>query len=373
MPPRAPATLRSKASSLLTSWIPRRPLSSMPWRRQQGDVAPDDDEGWAASAEWPLLKTRTRARRCHVSEPGFSTAADADADVSLAQPSPLGQALADLGHEADDGVKAKTDPRLMLVLHGLSPNLNPSDFYRLGSDQDWSWQRVIKKVQQQRHRDTLEPLGCYQVSFDSAAAAAAYRDTLDRLHRLSRHKLLSPTGLWESCVPLFLRSPTAVSPAAELAGFTLVAASQPAVNFERKRVKGKQPWSTRLLARVAPFAGPGERPPVVLLHVYPPTLDAPVLSRFIEADGAARGCPWRVSNIKHLEAGLETPSHLPRTTSTVAKHFRTLEKQKSRFVVVCATDAEARRFHRRWNQLTLTTGQGSTVSRNLVHASIIKW
>jgi hypothetical protein len=33
----------------------------------------------------------------------------------------------------------------MLILHGLSPNLNASDFYRLAPSDLSSWQSVIKK------------------------------------------------------------------------------------------------------------------------------------------------------------------------------------------------------------------------------------
>lgn len=219
-------------------------------------------------------------------------------------------------------------------------------------------------VQQRRDHHTLEPLGSYHVSFAAAATAIAYRDAVVRLHRMGRHRLMSPAGLWESCVPPFLRSPAAADPAAELAGFTLVPASQPAVAVERKRVQTKKSWSASLLARLAPLDV--DRPPAVLLHVYPPTLDARLLSRFIDVDSAARGCPWRVLKLRHLE-----PEH--DQSSPAAHDSDTLEKQRSRFVVICATEAEARRFHRRWNQRTLTAGRDGTASRNVVHASIINW
>ncbi|XP_044724146.1 uncharacterized protein HRG_02042 [Hirsutella rhossiliensis] len=322
LPSRAPATLRSTAP-LTACRIPRRPLSLTPWRQQHRHQRNGNghDEAEAPDAQ---LGKRTRPQ-LDVSEPAVRDAFSQDDAVSLTQPSALGQALADLAKKDDDG--DSKDPRTMLILHGLSPNLKPSDFYRLGSDCDSSWQRVIRKVQQQRDRHTLEPLGCYHVSFASAAPAVAYCDTILRLHRLSRHKLLSPTGLWESCVPPFLRSPAGAHPAAELAGFTLVPASRPAFTVERKRVQTKKSWSAQLLARLAPLAAPSHRPPAVLLHVYPPTLDARVLSRFIDVDGAARGCPWRVSKLQHLEAAHdESASLVPRRTSPGA----TLEKQKSR-------------------------------------------
>lgn len=100
MPPRAPATLRPAVAL------------TMP-RRQQ------------------LSTTRRQARADAVDEPV----------------SPLAKALADTGgrDDADDSSRPKTDPRTMLIFHGLSPSLKPSDFYRLGSGHDLSWQRLIRK------------------------------------------------------------------------------------------------------------------------------------------------------------------------------------------------------------------------------------
>ncbi|KND93237.1 hypothetical protein TOPH_02184 [Tolypocladium ophioglossoides CBS 100239] len=274
----------------------------------------------------------------------------------------------------------KTDSRLMLILHGLSPNLNPSDFYRLAPNDLSSWHSVIKKVQQQRNPTTLEPLGRYHISFSTASAASSYRDRLLRLHRLSRHKLRSPNGLWESSVPPFLKSCSGEPPTAELDAFAVLPGSQPAVDVDRWRVSARNSWAKALGDVVHKFDY-GEKPPVVLLHVYPPTLTAEDVFRFIREDGVARGCRWKVCPPHHLKPETRAAKDTVDGDDAAAaqkpsfgyKDFDTLEKQQSRFVVVCATEAEARRFHRHWNQRNLTAGPGDRATRNVVHASIINW
>ncbi|UKZ74258.1 hypothetical protein TrVFT333_001920 [Trichoderma virens FT-333] len=101
----------------------------------------------------------------------------------------------------------------MLIIDGLSPNLNATDFYRIAPNDLSNWQSAIKKVQQQRKVDTLEPLGRYWVTFSTGQAAASYRDRLVRLHKLNGFKLRSASGLWESSVPSSLKVSLASPPA----------------------------------------------------------------------------------------------------------------------------------------------------------------
>lgn len=127
----------------------------------------------------------------------------------------------------------------------------------------------------------------------------------------------------------------------------------------------------------------GDKPPVVLVHIYPPTLTADDLGRFIREDGFSRGCKWKVCPPQDLQAQAgEKITGRGRDEDRAAwdvpppsqKDIDTQEKLKSRFVVVCANEAEARRFHRHWNQRTLTAGPGEAeATRNIVHASIINW
>lgn len=147
-------------------------------------------------------------------------------------------------------------------------------------------------------------------------------------------------------------------------------------------------WAKQLADIVHKFDY-GEKPPVVLLHVYPPTLTVADIARFISEDGLSRGCKWKIGGPQHLEPlGLPLPLAMQRNDETLDNrnergeaasesqpHRDTdpVDKLRSRFVVVCANEAEARRFHRHWNQRTLTAGPGLPESRNIVHASIINW
>lgn len=313
--------------------------------------------------------------------------------------------------------------RLMLVIDGLSPNLNASDFYRLAPSDLASWQSVIKKVQQQRDPKTLEPLGRYLVSFSNVEAATAYCEKLLRLHRLSKLRLGSASGLWESQVPPHLRaslfdgntgvnsnttnlsampiasSVSALSSTPEATSsssgstttltdlvdaFTLAPGSQDLLTIERKRVTISRPWTQKLSQVVEPL-GYGEKPAIVLLDVYPPTLTASELFNFVRLDGQNRSLRWQVCMPHHLKAAASQPSPSVREIkgsensntkngppSLELKDHQTLERLKSRFVIVCADWSEARRFQRSWNHRVLTTSRPRPGSF-MVHASIINW
>jgi hypothetical protein len=244
--------------------------------------------------------------------------------------------------------------------------------------------KVIKKkkpiVQQQRDPATLEPLGRYHISFATATAAISYRDRLLRLHKLAHQKLDNANGLWESCVPAHLRSAAGDDPAEELESFTITSGSAKALDVRRQRVAVTHKWEKGLKEITDRFEY-GEKPPVVLAHVYPPTVTASDFDRWIREDGVARGCEWKVCPPQELrqpilkagDEGLDGDSALEKM-ATAPKMIDTQEKLRSRFVVICADDVEARRFHRHWNQRTLTAAPEDRVGmRNIVHASIVNW
>lgn len=306
----------------------------------------------------------------------------------------------------------------MLIIDGMSPNLNAADFYRISPNDLSDWQSVIKKVQQQRKVDTLEPLGRYWVTFSSGEAAASYRDRLVRLHKLNGFKLRSASGLWESSVPSSLKvslaSPSAAAAAAAaetsdaltsdtrstetlvdlVNTFTIAPGSQAILPIRRSKVSLLWPWTNRLAGLVENL-GYGERPPTLMVDIYPPTLTAQELHQFIRRDGQNRGLRWQVSLPQHLRtSGSERGSAKMNSTREVGwedevdeqeeeedkqrnPSFRrndreTLEKLKGRFILACADETEARRFQQSWNRRTLTTTQPEP-ARYLVHASIIKW
>ncbi|UNI13449.1 hypothetical protein JDV02_000195 [Purpureocillium takamizusanense] len=367
---------------------------------------------------WPLLKRRARPPPLHDAGAATKTpsgqelfarlddAASPTSDTLAIEQQQQQQQQQGLDSAAGPAV-AKADSHVMLTIHGLSTNLNASDFYRIAPSSLSSWHSAIKKVQQERDPSTLEPLGRYHVSFSTPAAATVYRDRLVRLHRLARHRMRSATGLWEASTPPHLRSPD-VEPAAELAGFTVAPPPSPPSNpsssssspsttsrvgldIDKRRVSaGVGAWARRLAGLVGGAEhAHGDKPPVVLLRVYPPTLSAEDLRRRITDDGVTRGCRWKVSPPQCLQPprhdaqdkeGKEAESTRREATALVSSDRDTPETVRGRFVVVCETEAEARRFHRHWNQRALLVGaawgvSGVAVSPTtiIVHASIVSW
>ncbi|KAG5938835.1 hypothetical protein E4U60_001161 [Claviceps pazoutovae] len=335
---------------------------------------------------WPLLQRRSRP------ENGISvaeTSSPSPKELSHSEPEPEAVATT----TATRAPKKPHDPCLMLVLKGLSPSLNASDFYRLAPSDLLSWQTVITKIQQQRDPTTLEPNGQYNISFGNPIAAISYHDRLLRLHRLSHHRLENVHGLWESTVPTHLQSGANDDPVSELEAFTVTSgsASETSVEMSRRRVGVTHKWQ-KGLEEMTRRLGYGEKPPVVLVRVYPPNLTAWELEREIREDGVARGCAWEVSPPQDLDESLQSASasgssNAPRKAEmggddgakdqipySARKAMQAQKYSQGRFVVACANDAEARRFQRRWNQSMLPAGKNVMMeSRNVVHASIINW
>lgn len=210
-------------------------------------------------------------------------------------------------------------------------------------------------VQQQRDPETLEPNGCYQLSFTSAEAAQSYHHHLTRLQRLARHKLASPTGLWQATVPEPHAGQAIDREEMERAvdRLTIASPSQDNLPVRHARISLRYPWGRRLTELVEPL-GYGPRPPVVLVDVHPGELDAKQLQHFITQDGWSRDLAWSVSHPVPIF----------------------MKMAKGRFVIACETEWEARRFQRHWNQrgvLQETAHKPAKLSRHVLSVSVINW
>ncbi|KAL7916359.1 hypothetical protein GGI35DRAFT_473645 [Trichoderma velutinum] len=381
----------------------RRPRVS---GRDRGGNSVEDESQDTPRLEWPQLQRRARGGKQY----GHAW----NSGVTIPK-NPFSR------RQSIQNPRGTTESSLvMLIIDGMSPNLNAADFYRITPNDLSDWQSVIKKVQQQRKVDTLEPLGRYWVTFSSGEAAASYRDRLVRLHKLNGFKLRSASGLWESSVPSSLKvslaSPSAATAAAaDTSGavisdtpgtetlvdlvntFTIAPGSQAILPIQRRKVSLLWPWTNRL-AKLVENLGYGERPSTLMVDIYPPTLTAQELHQFIRRDGQNRGLRWQVSLPQHLktsgsERGPAKMNKMNTTREAVEKDEvdeqegeedkqrnpfqwrndrETLEKLKGRFILACADETEARRFQQSWNHRTLTTMQPES-ARYLVHASIIKW
>ena len=323
-------------------------------------------------------------------------------------------------------LRGRSGKPYLLVVSGLSPNIKAADFYRLLPSDLSSWRSIILNgtppprgshsgnsarltplsVQQHRDPETLEPLGRYALAFDTPDAARAYDDRLRVAYELARLRARSRSGLWEQAVRPTTRldapsADDAPSASATADAFTLAPGEQDHVEATVARARGEdQPWVRRVARAVAPL-GFGEQPPVVMLHVNPPTLTEDDLADLIRADWDRRGVPWQVGRPCSLDRLAATNGQMAdesragkiRTDSSSSAAFsegeatadedggsppgaqdlNRWEKRRSRFLVVCASEAEARRFHRYWNQRALMGGGRKPDERNVVDASIINW
>ncbi|TFB03535.1 hypothetical protein CCMA1212_004899 [Trichoderma ghanense] len=397
---------RTAASRTAKAADPRRHWTDRKNAGGDHDAAGESTD--TAHQMWPQLKRRERPRKHgdeHVENAAFA----------IPKPvfSPRRSVQNPSGTSDSSG--------FMLAIDGLSPNLSATDFYRIAPNDFSNWRNAICKVQQQRKQDTLEPLGRYWVTFSTGEAAVSYRDRLIRLHKLNGFKLRSASGLWESSVPsslkISLASPSTAPAAAagavddtsdiaqpdtpgteslvELANsFTIAPGSQVAIPIHRQRVALRRPWAKRL-AGLVDNLGFGERPPVLMVDVYPPTLTAERLHQFISRDGYNRALRWKVSMPQHLQKSHsqqgspkmnakgahkngemdendEVASSRPKGASLKIKDREAWETMRGRFLLACADEEEARRFQQSWNQRALTTLRPEPV-RYMVRASIINW
>ncbi|KAL7928489.1 hypothetical protein V8C35DRAFT_318080 [Trichoderma chlorosporum] len=429
-PPRRTAAFAS-TTGLRSNTLPRRRTStpatsatdgsSLNQRPPNGSNKGDAQRPWASRTdrssnaaedeEWPQLRRRARG--------GKQEEGHARTSALTVPRNPFTRR-----HNVQNPRGTTDSSFVMLIIDGLSPNLRAADFYRITPNDLSHWHSVIKKVQQQRKIDTLEPLGRYWVTFSTAEAATSYRDRLIRLHKLNSFKLKSASGLWESSVPSSLKvslaSPPAAGPAAQAQAeaetsdavapgmpgaetlvdlvntFTIAPGSQAVLPMQRKKVNLRQPWMARLAGLVERL-GYGERPPTLMVEIYPPTLTAQELNQFIRLDGQNRGLRWQVSMPQPLKmnrseqgtakrnvkegAGWDDETNeqeeeeewdKPLSSLSWFNDRETLEKLRGRFVFACADETEARRFQQSWNHKTLTTTRPEP-ARYVVYASIINW
>ncbi|KOS17572.1 hypothetical protein ESCO_003161 [Escovopsis weberi] len=413
-----------------------------PLARLRAAQAPSPDGRAAAAGSsstpvWPLLKRKEGA---HVGRYRFSARPVAPRHQHARQHQHQHQHALAPAHppNAQGSLQHSSNAnRLMLIIGGLSPALRASDFYRLGPSALSAWGAAIKKVQQRRDPATLEPSGQYWVTFDSAAAAVAFRAKLVRLHALAGVKLRSATGLWESRVPAELHAGLASdyalpAPAASFTvtkpeqihqdqnqeqqqqqqkqhedgagagalrrlvdSFTLAPASLSPIHLKRRRVAISHPWARRLAEVVAPH-GFGDRPSVILVDIYPPTMVPWELHEFIRADGDARGLRWQVSKPRLLGERLgepdpgqdqdQEPEPEPeqdqdfdddddaenRRAASQLRDRAAEELLKGRFYLVAPNETEAQRFHRGWNGRNLTMAHRRD-GRYTARTSIVDW
>ena len=288
------------------------------------------------------------------------------------------------------GVDEADHKKNMLVISGVSTNLNPSDFYRLAPSCLSDWESSIRKgersrvtttviitdffglsfqniVEQRRDPKTLEPLGVYQVSFKNSASAKSYRADLERLLELSQHKLQSSTGLWQSTVRQRLLPSDGTDVSKDVERLTVASPAQTQISIHRVRTSSTNAWEEDLSSRIQPL-GYGDKPSIVLITVYPGNIQASRLQHFIAQDGWQQDLAWQVS------APLDLDKQTPGKTGEAEDRSVKSTTAPSRFIVACETEWEARRFHRMWYGRIISRDKDEeTAYRHRIQTSIFTW
>ncbi|KAI0136041.1 hypothetical protein F4776DRAFT_117530 [Hypoxylon sp. NC0597] len=214
--------------------------------------------------------------------------------------------------------------KAMLILSAASKNLHESDFLRLAPRglHVEGWVGGITRVIQARDPDTLAPLGHYFVLFNSAVAAVAYRDEVERLWQLGKTYVPgahhSKKGS-ERTMPVpegLLADERGLDVAAAVKGFTLVPPSQRyhlelSTGYTREKIEDLDLGGAAFVDQLAAKAGTKH---LVLVTVDGGRISVDTLRQAIEEDGLMRNLPWRVTD---LENGI-----MPFGKSILKKHDR---------------------------------------------------
>lgn len=243
-------------------------------------------------------------------------------------------------------------------------------------------------MQQQRNPDTLEPLGHYELTFSTPEAATVYKGRLDDLHKLAKTMLKSSTGLWQSSVADHLQrsyGDECDGPLEMIGHMTLAPASMEKIDSVTDTARPEHSWVARA-SNLVEDAGFGKQPPTVMLEVYPPDFTSNDIRKMIKAEMSTRKTRWAPSRPVRLgepigrksvkaakkEAGLLN-ARMEAEMEAEALNVKARETMSGRFLMAFATDAEARRFQRYWNQRVFEENKDGKVCRSIMHVSLIEW
>ncbi|KAK2046556.1 hypothetical protein LZ31DRAFT_519166 [Colletotrichum somersetense] len=187
----------------------------------------------------------------------------------------------------------------MLVLSNASPNLQESDFYRIGPQGHHleGWSSSIRKVMQAYDYSTLEPMGRYFILFDSYAAAASYQKEAQRRQAAVRRSLLS------AAAPLASSSRAAEGGSATPPStFTLAPPSTAPLSLHiyklgRKTEARLGTFNVHSLLSMTPEPPPRANSHVIL-SVDGGTIDQRMLTHWLRRDARERNLGWPVQHMR---------------------------------------------------------------------------
>jgi hypothetical protein len=306
-----------------------------------------------------------------------------------------GLTAADQQHRTLDrdgnGNEDEDDHRSVLVVQNLSRSLVESDFHRFArrGQHIAGWAGGITKVVRSICPVTGEPRGQYYVVFDSQRAATAYVDAVQTRLRQAQKKKAGASSSTQQPLPEAASDPTstpfALSPPdlpfqfaqlslRDLADLT--DASSPPQQQQHQGVARDsvlpQMLQDELLGRGEAELDLGRR---VLVRLAGSKVTWETMKEFIRADGAARNLPWRLAAgsrfLRAIRAGsgpirwwgeeeeekeedglreLQVAGEGNSNNNSNNNKKKEEEIGYTRFVVVFADAAEARRFARTWHR-----------------------
>lgn len=300
-----------------------------------------------------------------------------------------------------------------IVLNATSKYLTESDFYRVGAGRAThveGWVGGITKVIQARDPDTLDPLGRYYVTFETTAAAAAWREEVKRLWRLSREHTpgIIRTRAIEDTADFEMVSPSITTSAQtrrsggvheteieairrEVEGFTLIPPGLP-WDLETAKYTAEEQAMEYAGSLVEKLCRKAKTKFLVKVVVAGGRINPETLRTAIRDDGVQRGLAWRIKNLEARvdderwgikpfgKSGLKTQAEnsVADTNAEVQEAEAVDEQQQKhpgavvnrppdearsyyRFLVPFPDEAEARRFVRNWHRRELSLKIGHNV------------
>ncbi|KAJ0167378.1 hypothetical protein CTA2_2946 [Colletotrichum tanaceti] len=281
------------------------------------------------------------------------------------------------------------DRSAMLILSNASPNLQESDFYRIGPQGHHldGWSSSIRKVMQAYDYSTLEPMGRYFILFDSYAAAASYQMEAQRRHAAVRRSLLYPAA------PLTSRSASNAEAGGSASSiFTLSPPSRAPLSLhiyklDRATEARLGTFSIQGLLSMTPEPPPRANSHVIL-SVDGGTIDQRMLTYWLRRDARERNLGWPVQHMRpyfapKVDSRAIAPGDSPDADESEWRYgdddapppLVDSEGQQrgggvpdenassARFVLSFPDVHEARRFVRAWHKKEFVSS-GSTVTLN---------
>lgn len=286
---------------------------------------------------------------------------------------------------------AMVDRSAMLILSNASPNLQESDFYRIGPQGHHldGWSTSIRKVMQAYDYSTLEPMGRYFILFDSYAAAASYQKEAQRRHAAVRRSLLSPAAPLTSISASHAEAGGSASSIFTLAPPSRAPLSLHIYKLDRATEARLGTFSIQGLLSMTPEPPPRANSHVIL-SVDGGTIDQRMLTYWLRRDARERNLGWPVQHMRpyfalKVDSRAIAPGDNPDADESEWRYgddddapppLVDSEGQQrgggvpdenassARFVLSFPDVHEARRFVRAWHRKEFVLSNGSTVTLN---------